>query len=169
MLKFLAITLSCFLFLSCHAQQKLTENILQYEDHANDASIDTFKLLEGSWTGEGLGGQFDELWMPPRDQQMHGVFRLERDGKLVFTEYMSIMKDSIGYSMKIKHYSPDFSGWEEKDDHVDFRFIKKEGDWIYFSGLTIHRKGEQHLDIYVAFKQEDGSHKEELFTYTKNN
>jgi len=167
-LKYLVLLVSLTFQIGCNAQQKLTENIYEFKDLQQEATVETFKILEGSWTGEGLGGQFDELWMPARDNQMHGIFRLERDGKLVFTEYMSIMRDSIGYSMKIKHYSPDFTGWEEKDDAVDFRFIKKEGDWIYFSGLTIHRKGEDNLNIYVAFKQDDGSHKEELFTYTKN-
>lgn len=162
----MALLVCCFL--NCSAQNKLTEHIYEYHDDAQQATIETFRILEGSWTGEGLDGNFDELWMPARDNQMHGIFRLEQEGKLVFTEFMSIMKDSIGYSMKIKHYSPDFTGWEEKDDAVDFRFIKKEGDKIYFSGLTIHRKDENHLDIYVAFKQDDGSHKEELFTYTKN-
>lgn len=168
MLKYLLFTSILFCLSSCHAQQKITDNIYEHNGNAQEATIETFEILEGSWTGTGLDGKFDELWMPPRDNQMHGVFRLEQEGKLIFTEFMSIMKDSIGYSMKIKHFSPDFTGWEEKDDAVDFRFIKKEGDRIYFSGLTIHRKNADNLDIYVAFKQDDGSYKEELFTYTKN-
>lgn len=168
MLRFLILISSFTWLISCNGQEKLTDNIYKLGEEAQKASIETFELLEGSWTGEGLGGQFDELWMPERDNQMHGIFRLERDGKLVFTEYMSIMADSIGYSMKIKHFGPDFKGWEPADEVVDFRFIKKEGDWIYFDGLSIRRKSPDNLDIYVAFKQDDGSHKEELFTYTKN-
>ena len=153
---------------NCVAQEKLTEHVYTLKNEISEnATIEDFKLLEGNWTGSGLGGEVDELWMAPRAGQMNGIFRMEQDGELVFTEYMTILQDSISYLMKVKHFSPNFEGWEEKEEAVDFRFIKKENNRLYFSGLTAHRKDDSHLDIYVAFKHDDGSRTEELFAFKK--
>lgn len=97
---------------------------------------------------------------------MHGIFRMEQEGKLIFTEYMSILKDSISFVMKIKHFTPEFDGWEEKDEATEFRFIKKENNTLYFSGLTATLVDNNHLNIYVAFK-EDEKTTEELFAFKK--
>jgi len=159
---------TCLLMQSCSAQHKLTEHVYKLKDETPaTASIEDFGILEGDWSGTGLGGQVDELWMPAMAGQMHGVFRMEEEGNLIFTEFMTILEDSLSYVMKIKHFSPTFDGWEEKNESTDFRFIKKEDNTLYFSGLTAIRKDDKHLNIYVAMKQEDGSITEELFVFKK--
>lgn len=169
MTRIIAFLFSCAVLCSCQAQEKITEHVYKLKDGKSEgATISDFSMLQGDWSGTGLGGQVDELWMPARAEQMHGIFRMEEEGKLVFTEYMSILKDSLSYVLKVKHFSPEFIGWEEKDDAIEFRFIKKENNTLYFSGLTAIRKDDNHLDIYVAFKNEDGTTTEEIFTFTKN-
>jgi len=154
---------------NCQAQEKITEHVYKLNNGKSEiATISDFSILEGDWSGTGLGGQVDELWMPARAEQMHGVFRMEENGELIFTEYMTILKDSLSYLMKVKHFSPEFKGWEEKDDAIEFRYIKKENNTLYFSGLTAVRKDANHLDIYVAFKNDNGTTTEEIFTFTKN-
>ncbi len=168
MLKYLTTILLLFSNSSCVAQNKLTDHVYRLGDGKSElATIEDFSLLVGDWTGEGMGGKCDELWMPSRAGQMHGVFRMSADDKLVFTEFMTIMEDSLSYVMKIKHFSPDFDGWEEKDETVDFRFIRKDNFTLYFSGLTATRKDDNHLDIYVAMKNDDGTTSEELFAFKK--
>ena len=167
MVKILTFLAACLLISSCSAQNKITEHVYKLNDGGSQsATISDFGILEGDWTGAGLGGDCDELWLPARDNQMHGIFRMEQDGALIFTEYLSILEDSISYIMKVKHFSPQFVGWEEKDDAAEFRFIKKEKNTLYFSGLTAERIDDNHLNIYVAFK-EDNKTTEEVFTFKK--
>jgi hypothetical protein len=66
-------------------------------------------------------------------------------------------------SLRLKHFNPDLTGWEEKDKTVDFRFIKKDGNRIYFTGLTFERRGNFELNIYLSLRQKDGTVKEEVF------
>ena len=150
-------------------QEKQTEHVYRIDSGyiAPQVDIQDFAGIVGSWSGTGLGGVCDELWMPPRDNIMHGIFRLIMDGKLVFSEYLSLGDSGEGYSLKVKHFTPEFIGWETKEDFVNFRFIKIEENTIYFSGLTIEHSDDK-LNIYVAFRQKDGSTKEELFAFTKN-
>lgn len=116
MIRILGIIISCALLSSCYAQDKITEHVYKLTEgsHSEVATISDFSILEGDWSGTGLGGQVDELWMPARADKMHGVFRMEENGELIFTEFMTMMKDSISYVMKVKHFSPEFEGWEEK-------------------------------------------------------
>lgn len=168
MLKYLTSFLFLFCISSCVAQNKVTDHIYLLGDGKSEsATIEDFSLLEGDWTGKGMGGQCDELWMPARAGQMHGIFRMSAEGEMVFTEFMTIIEDSLSYAMKIKHFSPEFIGWEEKDEGVEFRFIRKDKNTLYFSGLTATRKDDNHLDIYVAMKNDDGTTTEELFAFKK--
>jgi hypothetical protein len=65
--------------------------------------------------------------------------------------------------LRLKHFNPDLTGWEEKDKSVDFKFVKKDGKYLYFSGLTFERASKDELNIYLALRQRDGTLKEETF------
>ena len=80
---------------------------------------------------------------------------------------MSILEDSLGYVLKVKHFTRDFTGWEEKDKSVNFRFIKVEKEALYFKGITFIKEKENILKIYLAFKNKDGSYREEVFEFSK--
>ncbi len=153
----------------CTAQTQLTENVYKIDSAASSgkASAEDFAMLVGHWTGTGLGGVCDENWLSPADNRMHGVFRLVKDGKIVFTEYMSILQDSAGWALKVKHFTPDFVGWEAKDKSVDFRFIRAEKNALYFSGITFIVEENKKLTIYLAFRQKDKTYREEVFVFTK--
>ncbi len=44
--------------------------------HAEDGdiSIEDFSFLTGYWSGEGFGGDTEEMWMPAVDGKMFGIF-----------------------------------------------------------------------------------------------
>lgn len=151
------------------AQNRSTEHVYKADSTtvAQAATIADFSMLIGNWTGKGLGGNCDENWLGPVDNRMHGIFRLVKDGKLVFTEYMNIGQDSTGWALKVKHFMPDFVGWEEKDKSVDFRFIRAEKNALYFSGITFVREEKNKLAIYLAFRQKNKTYREEVFTFEK--
>ena len=49
--------------------------------------------------------------------------------------------ESIVY--KVKHFHPNLTGWEEKEESVDFPLVKVSHNIAYFQGLTIMRDGDQ--------------------------
>ena len=161
-------TLSLLLLLlsiQVYAQKKATAHVFLEDKNQPCPKIvlSDFEMITGHWIGSGLGGEVDELWMPARQGQLQGVFRLENNGQIIFTEYMSLVQYSIGWMLKIKHFSKDFEGWEDRDKSETFRLIKAEKNALYFSGISYIRPSEDELLIFVAFKQKDGSYREEVF------
>ena len=118
------------------------------------------------WTGEGLGGTCDEIWMPQMDNAMQGIFRYSKDGKIVFTEYMIIEQLDSNISLKLKHFSKDLTPWEENDKWITFELIKIEGTTAYFNGLTYSRKKDE-LTIKLIFIEGEENWIEE-FTFKKS-
>ncbi len=173
-----AIALTVILFLS------LLAGAVAAEDAATAAQVtsNTWRLpkeatrpaakvadaawLVGSWTGTGLGGEVDEVWLPPRDGAMHGVFRLQKDGKLSFSEFMTIAEIDGSLILRIKHFTPAFVGWEEKDRSIDFRFISAGRDELRFDGLTFRRSADG-LQIWLAFTR-GGNTREEHFVFKRS-
>lgn len=160
-----AIAVLFVLCIPAFAQTKSTENTLKLSgsEPAGKATIADMAWLAGSWTGEGLGGISEEMWSKPAGGAMVGTYRLIKDGKPVFYEICWIVEQEGTIALRLKHFNADLTGWEEKDKTVDFRFIKKDGNRIYFSGLTFERLGNSELNIYLALKHKDGSVKESVF------
>lgn len=119
------------------------------------------------WTGEGLGGTCDEIWMPQMDNAMQGIFRYSKDGKVVFTEYMIIEQLDSNISLKLKHFNKDLSPWEEKDKWITFELIKIEGTTAYFNGLTYSRKKDELTIKLILIEGEENWIEEFTFKKTK--
>jgi Domain of unknown function (DUF6265) len=156
------------LFVLCFpafAQVKSTENTLKLTEGqtAGKSTLADMDWIAGYWVGEGLGGISEEMWSKPAGGAMTGTYRLIKDGKPVFYEMCWLVEHEGTISLRLKHFNPDLTGWEEKDKTVDFRFIKKDGSRVYFTGLTFERHGNTELNIYLALRQKDGTVKEEVF------
>ena len=162
---FFAITILLVLCIPPFTQSKSTENTLKLgeAEPAGKATIADMAWLAGAWTGDGLGGISEEMWSKPAGGAMVGTYRLIKDGKPVFYEICWIVEQEGAIALRLKHFNADLTGWEEKDKTVDFRFIKKDGNRIYFSGLTFERVSNSELNIYLALKYKDGSVKESVF------
>lgn len=147
------------------AQTKNTENTLKLDEGTSGAKATLADMLwlSGSWIGTGLGGVSEENWSKPADGAMMGTYRLVMDSKVVFYEFMLLIETEGTILLRIKHFHPNFVGWEEKDKSVDFKFVKKDGNRAYFSGLTFERKNGRELNIFLALRQKDGTVREEVF------
>lgn len=132
--------------INLHAQEVLS---LDKEQPAGSGSIQDLGWISGYWTGSGLGGDCEELWLPAKDNGMVGTFRFIMNGELIFSEYMNMVEEDGKLSLKIKHFNRDLTPWEEKEDWTIFKFIKSEGQTAYFSGITFHRDGDE-LKIRMA-------------------
>lgn len=142
-----------------------TEHTIRLAEGATPAadSVEVMSWLAGRWEGDGLGGQTEETWGPPMGGEMIGTFRLVRNGKPVFYEFIRFGPTDRGLQMQLKHFRPDMTGWEEKDKHVAFRYVKTEGNAVYFEGLTFRRDGPNDMTIFLALKEKSGELREEVF------
>ena len=77
-------------------------------------------FLEGIWRGTLSGGVIEEQWSGPEGDNMMGMFRYVKDGKVTFYEMQVIELGDDGPVLRIKHYHPGLRGWEEKDESVTF-------------------------------------------------
>jgi hypothetical protein len=101
--------------------------------------------LQGEWSGQGLGGECEEVWSSARGGSMLGTFRLIQDDKLVFSEFMEIAEIDGSIVLRLKHFGSDFIGWEVKDKHVEFKLVKVTDDTFYFDGLTYKKKDDNTM------------------------
>jgi hypothetical protein len=146
------------------SQQTQTANTLKAPaDLAGPpATLADMKWLIGHWKGTGLGGVSEEMWSEPAGGVMMGMYRLILNGKPSFYEFIHLAEDSGSIVMKLKHFNPDLTGWEEKDRFVTFRLLKMGVNEVYFAGLTFRRSGDQ-LQIFLALRDKDGTVREEEF------
>jgi hypothetical protein len=118
------------------------------------ASIDQLAWIAGHWGGEAMGGRFEETWNPPLAGTMQGMFKFAKDGQVGFYELITIVPAGDSLAMRVKHFTADFVGWEEKDKYVEFRLLKLTDDTAYFDGLTMHRIGPDQMEIVVRISHE---------------
>lgn len=152
------------LVMDAAAQSARTEHTLRLDDPENRpaATFEAVDFLIGSWAGPAFGGTFEEVWNPPSAGSMVGMFKFIGDDAVGFYELMLIVEEEGSLSLKVKHFNPDFSAWEEKADYVNFKLVKAEEDAVYFSGLTFFRISDDEIHAYIAFKSEEGSREEKL-------
>lgn len=164
---------SCLFFLSLSTpalgQSPMTEHTLKLEPDGDRASahIEDLAWLAGYWRGEGLGGIIEELWTAPLAGRMIGAFRLIKDDRTVFSEALQLEKQGESLVMRVKHFTPEFVGWEEKEGSVDFPLVKVEGKTAYFNGLTLQLLDDDTLQVYLVFRSKDGSRREEAIRLSR--
>ena len=118
-----------------------------------DVVIDDFAFIAGFWQGTGFGGATEEMWMPPSQGRMFGIFKQSRDGALQFSEFMEITETSEGWVLRLKHFNPDFSGWEAQDKHVTFPLQTLSENKAVFQGLSYELIGPDKLRIELQMNE----------------
>jgi len=58
--------------------------------------VEQLSWLTGAWIGEGLGGEIEEYWTPPKGGTMHAAFRLVTGGETRIIEYLLITETPEG-------------------------------------------------------------------------
>jgi hypothetical protein len=122
---------------------------------AHAQSIDDAAWLAGRWVGEGFGGQMEEAWAPPVGGQMVGHFRHWRDGEPRFYEIMLLDVVEGGVRMRVKHFNPDFTAWEDRGEWTTFAPVSASPEALIFSGLEIRRSGEDDMVMTLRIRRGD--------------
>ncbi|MEM9530668.1 MAG: DUF6265 family protein [Pseudomonadota bacterium] len=162
-----AVLLGC-LSPGAGAQSPRTEHTFGLDDPAQRpaATLADAALLIGAWKGEAFGQSFEAVWNPPSGGSMVGFFKLLDGDKVVFYEILLLVEEEGSLGMKVKHFHPDFTAWEEKSDYVHFKFVRAEPDAVHFSGLSFYRRDADHLDGYIVMRSKD-TIREEKLTYRR--
>lgn len=126
------------------------------------AVIDQAAWIAGRWVGEGMGGLVEETWAPPLGCQMVGHFRLVVDGNPLVYETMMIDVAEGRLRLRVKHFTREFVGWEERDAWRTFKFVHASPDELSFDGLVIRRSGVDQIDIVVTLGRNGRVHDERL-------
>lgn len=134
-----------------------------YPSIGAEVSIDDFKFLTGTWIGAGMGGKSEEMWMPPADGRLFGIFKQSSDEGLIFSEFMEITEVDGEFVLRLKHFNPDFSGWEDKTEHVTFRLKSVGVDQADFGSLRYEVLDGNTLQIQLDMRAGDGSTSTEVF------
>jgi len=164
------VILSAFLSLPAWAQEKQTEHTLKPSPGQKppSATIADMAWYAGHWTGEGFGGFNEEIWTPPKDGAMLGMYRMMKDGKPVFYELLTLLEENGSLVIHLKHFNADLSGWEEKDKSLAFPLVAQKDGMLYFDGMTFKPEGKDAVTIYLAIRNhKDGTVREETFRYTR--
>ncbi len=152
-----AALLGAVLSLPLLAAEPRTEHTFQLSEGEERpaATIEDAGLLVGSWSGTAFGGRFEAAWNPPSAGTMIGFFKLLGDDGVTFYELLLLSVEDGSLSLKVKHFNPDFTAWEEKADYVNFRLVKKEDDALHFGGISFYRRGDDAIDGYIVMRNGD--------------
>ena len=98
---------------------------------------------------------------------MMGMFRSATNDSVSFYEFMTISEEEGSLILRIKHFSRDMKGWEEKDRSVEFKLVKIEDKTMYFEDFTIELTDETTLNIFVVVNSVGDKKEEMQFTYNR--
>ena len=153
------------------AQQRLTEHTLRLApgQASPPATIADAAFLVGHWNGNGLGGTFEEVWTAPKNGVMVGMYRgLKADGAPNFYELLTIRETAGSIEVRLRHFNPDMTGWEEKAEFVTMPFVARRDGIVHFDGMAFQVTAPDTMTCYLAIEnKKDGSVREATFTYTR--
>ncbi len=120
------------------------------------ATLQDAAWLAGSWEGTAFGQKFEEVWNAPSVGSMVGMFKLHDGNAPSFYEILLLTEIENSLSLRVRHFNPDFSAWENKDEFIDFRLVKLEDNALHFRGISFYRISEDLIDAYIVFKSDAG-------------
>ena len=132
------------------------------------AKIADVAWLQGYWIGEGLGGVVEDVWLPPQDGVLLGAFRLRKhDGSKGFYELFAIEEFEGSLRFVVKHFHPDWVGWEEKDQALKLRLTRVAPREAVFGGIVFRLENDNTLTVQLRIRGKDGTTREETLRYTR--
>lgn len=99
---------------------------------APSLDLQAIQWMAGTWVGAIEGERIEEHWSSVEGDSLMGMFRWLKGEAVYLYEFMLISKSELGVTLQIKHFRPDFVGWEEKEDSITFYFQTLEDSTITF-------------------------------------
>lgn len=132
-----------------------------------EGTAEDLAWLAGHWRGEAFGGVGEEIWSDSQGGALMGVYRLLQEGAVAFYEILTIAEAEEGLVMRLRHFNPDLTGWEEKDAPLVWPLVRLGDRTATFGGITYRRTDEDTLRISLQVEKRDGTRREEVHTYRR--
>ncbi|MFV8819282.1 DUF6265 family protein [Haliea sp. E17] len=129
------------------------------------AQLADLAWLQGSWRGESIMGDAEEVYSAPAGGAMMGMFRLTAGERVRFYEFITLVEEAGSLVLRLKHFGPDLVGWEERAESAEFPLVRVEEDSYFFDGLTIRRHGRDRMTVIVLTGSSGGKATELEFNY----
>ena len=113
-----------------------------------------------------------ESWLPAAGGTMVGTFVQQANEETIsFTEHLYLTQENGTLVLRLKHFTADLVGWEEKDDMLTFRLVAIEPCAAYFHALTLRcadpTKPGEGLVAAVRMKSDKPDPQELIFRFDK--
>ena len=141
----------------CLGAEPLTEHTyrLAEGEERPAATLEAASFLVGNWVGMAFGERAEESWSKPTGGTMVGTFKLFSGDEPAMYEIMLLSVEDGTLSLKVKHFNPDFTAWEEKPDYVNFKLVAYSEGELHFGGLSFYRRDDDRLDGYIVMRSGD--------------
>lgn len=137
----------------------------------NGPLVQDLAFLVGRWRGGVAGGLFDEEWSSPSADSMMGMFRYMENGKVQFYEFMTIEATPAGPVLRLRHFDPGLTAWEDKDAALSFPVASFAENQVVFATsdkstkLTYRRSGADAL-VAILERSAAGHKGKQEFDFT---
>lgn len=112
------------------------------------ADIKDLEWLVGNWRTDRSANSFrEDTYLPIEGNQITGVNRAVANNQVAYMNYIVIWQDGNTVKMNHKNFGADLNLRGERD----FRLLNKDGDYFYFTGLTLHRVNHNLQEAYFDF------------------
>lgn len=127
------------------------------------AKLDDLAWLEGTWRTTQGDAELEERWSAPLGDCLVGTFRWLRSSKVWMYEIMTISEEDGRIIFRLKHFTRELAGWEEKDEALTYPVKKIEPNRAVFENperdhprrFVYHRAGPKTLIVRLE-GQKDG-------------
>ena len=145
--------------------EKNTEYLAE-EQTSPPASIENVKWIAGYWQGEIWGGQSEEIWSHPSAGSMMASFKFTENNQVKFYELMAISEHHGSLMLQLEHFGRDLTGWEAKDQSMNFRLVRLTDTSVYFEDYTYKLITQNEMHAYVVIDN-DGKKQETKFVFKR--
>ncbi len=99
---------------------------------AANVKLEDLVFLSGHNRGEKDGGIIDEHWSEVGGNSLIGMFRYIQQGKVQMYEFLAIEETPEGPVLRLRHFNPGLTAWEEKDQVYSYPLISwKRGEAVF--------------------------------------
>lgn len=111
-------------------------------------NIRDLEWLVGNWRTNRNGNSFrEDTYLPLEGRQITGVNRAIANNQVAYMNHIVIWQDSDTVKMNHKNFGAKLNLRGERE----FRLLHRDGDYFYFTGLTLHRVNHNLQEAYFDF------------------
>ena len=119
--------------------------------------LSSLTWLSGQWARKDAGGLAEEHWSTPAGGAMMGMFRLVKDGKVVFYELLTITEEGGKLVLRIRHLDSALNPWaSEAKGPLTYRGKAGKGKAVFHNKtdkvqrMEFSKRGKNRLRIRLV-------------------